>query len=316
MTKEDTEMPFLTYRSLDRRNFIRASSAAVAGSLIPGQQARAAKPQEPETVRTRLLSGCCAYCYGKELGSGQMTMEDFIHKSVELGVNGVDMTVYWLKSTEPRYLAHLRHLAYENAMPFSGAACRASVLQATGAARAAALEDTKKWVDVTNMLGASHLRIFAGRLHGATARQGIAWSVEVMKAACDYSGERGITLGLENHTGITEEADALLEIIHGVDSPYGRINLDITNFKAGPDEEQYRQIEACIPFASHAHIRDFFEQNHHPVDLDRVWRLFAKAGYKGYMSAEYEGKEDPTVGVPRLVDEIKTLCVKYSSCMT
>jgi hypothetical protein len=50
-----------------------------------------------------------------------------------------------------------------------------------------------------------------------------------------------------------------------------------------------------------------------PIDLDRVWRMFAKAGYRGYMSAEYEGEEDPMTGVPKLIGRIKTLCKKYST---
>jgi hypothetical protein len=32
------------------------------------------------------------------------------------------------------------------------------------------------------------------------------------------------------------------------------------------------------------------EDNKGPIDLDRVWRSFAQGGYKGYMSAEYEGE--------------------------
>jgi len=44
-----------------------------------------------------------------------------------------------------------------------------------------------------------------------------------------------------------------------------------------------------------------------------VWRLFAKGGYKGYMSAEYEADEDPMTGVPKLLDTIKTLCRQYST---
>ena len=75
----------------------------------------------------------------------------------------------------------------------------------------------------------------------------------------------------------------------------------------------YRQIEACAPFATHTHIRDRFGDNHHPIDLDRVWQIFAKAGYRGYMSAEYEGEEDSMTGVPKLIDTIKTLCKKYST---
>ena len=66
----------------------------------------------PIASRPRLLVGCCAYSYRPYLEKKQMTMEDFILKAVELGIQGVDITTYWLTSTEPGYLAGLRHLAY------------------------------------------------------------------------------------------------------------------------------------------------------------------------------------------------------------
>jgi len=61
------------------------------------------------------------------------------------------------------------------------------------------------------------------------------------------------------------------------------------------------------------HIRDVFGETKGPIDLDRVWGIFAQGGYKGYMSAEYEGEEDPMTGVPKLVEKIKDLCKKYST---
>ena len=307
--------------TIPRRRFLGAAGAAVAvGSRLfgtersegtPGHSSGSApvEPKEP-----RLLAGCCAYSYRKYLEHGPMTMEDFILKGAELGLQGVDLTAYYLKSTDPAYLAGLRHVAFKNGMPFSGAGCGSSMVQADKARRARVLDDIKKWVDVTDRLGAAHLRIFAGELPpGATVAQGVEWSVEIMKPACDYAGKKGITLGVEDHGGITQKADTTLEILHRVNSLYAGVNLDISNFVADTDEDHYRQIEACAPYATHTHIRDRFGDNHHPIDLDRVWQIFAKAGYRGYMSAEYEGEEDSMTGVPKLIDTIKTLCKKYST---
>src|SRR5260370_40123822 len=112
-------------------------------------------------------------------------MEDFIAKAVELRVDGVDMTVYLLKSTEPGYLANLRHLARKNGIAFSGAACGSNMVEADAAKRIQALEDIKKWIEATDRLGASHLRVFAGKLPaGATTDQAVGWDVEVRNAAC------------------------------------------------------------------------------------------------------------------------------------
>ena len=96
-----------------------------------------------------------------------MTLEDFISKAVELKLDGVDMTAYYLKSTEPEYLDGLRHLAYKNAMPFSGSACGVSMVHASPAQRADSLNQIKQWVDVTDRLGASLSGFSPGSCHPA-----------------------------------------------------------------------------------------------------------------------------------------------------
>jgi sugar phosphate isomerase/epimerase len=302
-----------------RRQFLKAAGLmALAGaelSLPRALHAADSALEKKTQSEARLLPGCCAYSYLKYLDNHQMTMEDFILKGVELGVTGVDMTAYWLTSTDPAYLTNLRHLAFKNGLPFSGAACGASMVEADAAKRAQAVEEIKKWVDATECLGASHLRIFAGRLpKGVALDQAIGWTVEALKRSCDYSGKKGITLGVEDHDGITQTADVCLEIMQRVDSPYAGINLDISHFITSPGHDAYSQIEACVPYATHTHIHDEFDGGA-PIDLDRVWSIFAKAGYKGYMSAEYEGegKEDAMTAVPKFINEIRALCKKYST---
>ena len=86
---------------MKRREFMKTASLA-AVSL------RAGFGSAPAARQPRFLSGCCAYSYGSYLKKGQMTMEDFILKAVELGVQGVDITTYWLASTDPGYLTKLR----------------------------------------------------------------------------------------------------------------------------------------------------------------------------------------------------------------
>jgi sugar phosphate isomerase/epimerase len=301
--------------SIARRKFLVVGAAtfgAMAWNDAPSISMPTAVPQT--TGEPRLFPGCCAYSYLKHFKAGTMTMEDFIHKTVDLKSHGADLTTYWLKSTEPEYLISLRHLAFKNGVPFSGIAIRTEMCQSTRAGRAEQLRAIQDWVDAAEWLGTSHVRVFGGSIPaGATEKQGVEWTAETMKPACDYSAKRGITLGIESHHGITARAATILEVIHAVDSPYAGINLDISNFEATTDEDMYSDIQACLPFATHAHIRDVFTTTKRPIDLDRVWRLFAKSGYKGYMSAEYEGEEDPMTGVPKLMGKIKTLCRKYST---
>jgi hypothetical protein len=52
-----------------------------------------------------------------------------------------------------------------------------------------------------------------------------------------------------------------------------------------------KRIEACVPYATASHIRDVFEENKGPIDLDWGWGIFAQGGYTGYMSTGYEAEE-------------------------
>ncbi|QNI37358.1 sugar phosphate isomerase/epimerase family protein [Edaphobacter albus] len=299
---------------LARRQFLKTVSASLfAGGLMQPVTTQAQSTSDAgETAKTaRLFSGCCAYTYRHAFANGSLTLESFIQKAVDLHLNGVDMTVYYMKSTDPGYIENLRYLGYKNGVPFSGAACGASLVQADAAKRAEALADVKKWIDVTERLGASHLRVFAGKLpSSASMKDAITWVVDGMKAASDYSGKKGIVLGLEDHDGVSQTADVCLEIMHRVNSKYVGINIDISHFVPTKEQDSYAQIAACIPYATHTHIRNTFDDGS-PIDMDRVWKMFADAGYKGYMS--YEGEEKSLTGIPTQIAEIQRLCKKYST---
>jgi hypothetical protein len=66
-----------------RRQFLKVAGAGVAGSTglgmlkSPKLWAASAETNPYESKLPRLFSGCCAYSYGPDLKSGQMTYEDF-----------------------------------------------------------------------------------------------------------------------------------------------------------------------------------------------------------------------------------------------
>ena len=96
-----------------------------------------------------------------------------------------------------------------------------------------------------------------------------------------------------------------------------RLTPDATWTSATFRKTLTRRWKSLIPYATHTHIRDFYGGARRlPLDLDRMWQMFAKGGYQGFMSVEYEGEEDAMTGVPKLVEEVKMLCKKYSSGLT
>jgi sugar phosphate isomerase/epimerase len=71
----------------------------------------------------------------------------------------------------------------------------------------------------------------------------------------------------------------------------------------------------CIPYAVNSqykvNIRD--DGGREKSDWDRITKMFADAGYKGYISLEYEAEEDAFTAVPRHLKTMRELARKYSS---
>ena len=75
-----------------RRRFLQAAGALAAGWAAPSEATAAVLGGAEGAGQARLLAGCCARSYDQYMKSGQMTLEDFIYKGVELRLDGIDMT--------------------------------------------------------------------------------------------------------------------------------------------------------------------------------------------------------------------------------
>jgi sugar phosphate isomerase/epimerase len=282
---------------MKRRQF----PAAAAAALLALRQSAAAA-QQP-----RLRTAICAYSFRKQLQSKSMRYEDLVPLAVETGADGLDLTVYWFPSTEDEFLLPLRRLAYRNAVELYSISVRTDLCKPPGAARDAQAAELRKWVDVAHKLGASHIRVFGGNVpKGSTEDQAAGWVIEMLKQAADYSGRHGVILGLENHGGITEKASTILKIVKAADTPWVGINLDTGNFNG----DAYRQIEMCLPHAVNAQFKTNIREQKGastPADWQRLVRMFADSGYRGYFALEYEDKEDATEAVPPLTRKLTDL---------
>jgi L-ribulose-5-phosphate 3-epimerase len=304
---------------LNRRRFLGAAgttavaalAAATPSTLFAGQ---APGPAPAPSGKARFRTGLVAYSYRLAFEAKTMTYEDLIRIAVDTGTDGIDMTVYWLPRTSDDYLLPLRRLAYRNRVEIYSIGTRVRLAQPAGPLQDKELADLRKWVDVAERLGATHVRVFSGsKPDGATMEQALAMASETLKRGAEYAGSRGIILGLEDDGGLTDFAKETIQIVKGANSPWAGMNLDIGNFRA-PDV--YGQIEMSIPYAVSTHVKTEMAlddgKTRGPFDWDRVFTMFAAKGFRGYMGLEYEAAEDPVVAVPRYLRTLKTLASKYS----
>ncbi|MEZ5353597.1 MAG: sugar phosphate isomerase/epimerase family protein [Bryobacteraceae bacterium] len=305
-------MPTNTF---DRRRFLQTLSAAPIA--IPGAAGVAASvavsaAHAAEKRKARLRTAICAYSFRDALAKKTLTYEDLIPMAVENDVDGLDLTVYWFPSTESSFLMPLRRMAYQNGVELYSISVRTNMCQPTADLRKKEFSTLRKWVDVAHELGAGHIRVFGGTVpKGETEDHAATWVVDILNYAAEYAGSKGIVLGLENHGGITAKADRIVDIVKQVNSPWVAVNLDTGNF----DADAYEQIAKILPYAANVQFKTEIRVEggkRVPADWDRLTKMLADGGYRGYLALEYEGQGDARAAVPPLLTELNRLAHKYS----
>jgi len=306
---------------MNRRQLLKAFPAfAVAASAANAAtaSAQAVSPQVPPTppaYKGRLRPGVVAMSLRPQLESSQMTYEDVIRFIADLGLEGLDMTGYWvppmlrfppgIPSTQISdmvrqtpanpsrlWLSSLRTTAYKNGVHVYSVGSPVKMAQKTPDLRAKEVAFGKKWIDIADHVGAGHVRVFGGGItQGATEAQAVDWAVEVYKPLLDYAAARGILVGLEDDDDLTRTSEQLLTILKKVNHPFARINLDCGNFR----KDGYNECERCAPYAAATHVKINMttpEGKREPADWVRLFGLLTNAGYRGYVSIEVESNDN------------------------
>lgn len=284
-----------------------AGASAAVPALVSGAPAKAGG-------RARLKSAICAYSFRDPLAKKAMTYDDLVKLAVDTDVDGLDLTVYWFPNpVTDEFLLPLKALAYRNGVEIYSISVRSDMCRPTGDQREKEYQELRKWVDVAAKLGAGHIRVFGGVVpKGETEDHAAEWVIEVLKKSAAYAGSKGVILGLENHGGITSRAERIVQIVKAVNSPWVGVNLDTGNF----DRDAYQQLPSIVPYAVNVQFKVDIKTEggkKENADWDRLTKMLAEGGYKGYLALEYEEKGDPRTAVPPLLKKLNQLCRKYSA---
>lgn len=313
--------------TVTRRDFIKLSTAAgLAATAAPLASFAAPAATHPfkRTGKPRLLLSLAAYSFrenfpvsrGKpnpNVPAGRATdMFKFIDYCAAHGCDGAEVTSYFVDEQTDAYMIKLRRHAYLRGIAISGTAIGNNFSLPKGPRLDEQIADTKKWIDRALLMGAPHIRVFAGNIPKDAPKdftRAVADKVVIgaLEECADYAGKRGIFLGLENHDSIGTSA-ALLEMVKAVNNPWLGINLDSGNFRSA---DPYKDFAECIPYTLNVqykvelHIGTGTAKQ--PADFKRFTQLLRDGGYQGWVALEYEAKEDSAVAVPRYLKQMKEL---------
>lgn len=312
--------------AVTRRNFFKLTSAAALATTIAPSSPLAASASGQDgfkrTGKPRLKLSLAAYSFranfpvmrGKRnstLPADKATdMFRFIDYCAAHGCDGTELTSYFFEDETESYLLRLKRHAYLRGIAVSGTAIGNNFSLPKGPRLDGEIAATKQWIDRALLLGAPHIRVFAGNvpkdMQNFTRAQADRNVIEALQACAEYAASRGIFLGLENHDSIGSAA-TLIPMVKAVNSPWVGINLDSGNFRTA---DPYRDFAECVPYALNVQLKVEIQgdkpDSKKEADLKRFVKILRDGGYQGWVALEYEAKEDPATAVPRLLRELQS----------
>lgn len=295
---------------LSRRELLTNGLAVTAAAGLGTTPRALADEPSYKSGKYRFRLSMAAYSYRAYLGGGAdkatMTIEEFIDLCAKLELDAVELTSYYIYKSGKDYMHELKARAFRKGLTISGTSVGNNFCLPPGEALDKQLADLRTWVDNAVEMGAPHIRVFAGKPSGPDKRdQDFQHLVAALKQALEYAGSRGVFLGIENHGYLTENAEDVLKIVEAVPSPWLGINLDTGNFKV----HGYEDIEKTVSKAVNCQIKTMINDggSRKPADFARIFAILRKADYRGIVALEYEDKEDPKTGVPKIIDRLREL---------
>lgn len=308
--------------SQSRRSFLSHLSVATTATglttLLANPQPTAAADPPVRPGKPLMKLSLAAYSFNRlfarrgtpeQIAEAQMSLEKFIDYCAEQQLPAAELTGYYFpKDITTAYLLNIRQQAHRLGISISGTAIGNDFCLPEGPARDQQLADCRNWIDYAAIMGAPAIRIFAGRVpKGDSEEAAIQRCIEGINQSLTYAAEKGVFLALENHGGITATPEQMLKIIDGVQSsPWFGVNFDSGNFST---DDPYRDLAKIAPYAVNAQIKVAMkspEGKKYPADLPRVIGILKDAGYRGFVTLEFE-EANPFEEIPGYLAKLREL---------
>ena len=309
---------------LNRRTFLTSTALAASSAAFSIQNSEAA-----ESKKSRIKLGISTYSYW-HFRPPKVSIETVIEKSAEIGVSGVDILHRQMDIEEKApfdaagrvYCNKLKRHAFTHGIDLICVSTHQNFVSPKPEVITENVEHTKKCIEIAYQFGVPCIRINTGRwntvdfdtlmanrgiepiLAGHTEEEGFKWCIDGIQRCLAKAEECGVTLALENHWGLARTPEGLLRIVTAINSPWLGVLMDTGNFLENP----YPKLEQIAPKTVFVQAKTYQGGGEwYTLDLDykQVAKILANVNYAGYVSLEFEGKENPDVAVPKSIEALR-----------
>jgi L-ribulose-5-phosphate 3-epimerase len=312
-----------------RRRFLAASAVTAAAAALRGrlraladEASTAGIPAPPAPLRP-VRFGVSTYSFW-QFRAEPAPIERCIDDAARMGFDGVEILQVQMAGDESNgRLQKLKRQAHSLGLALCGFSTHQGFVSPDPAVRQENIDKTLHSIDLAQRLGIPTMRVNTGRwgtsknfdelmanrgieprLPGHTDEEAFAWVIESLEQCLPRAEECGVVLGLENHWGLGRTAAGVMRIVEAIDSPWLRVTLDTGNFL----DDIYPQLERIVPAACLVQAKTYHGGGKWytlEIDYARVAKILRAVGYQGWVSLEFEGKDDPAVAVPKSLTMLK-----------
>jgi sugar phosphate isomerase/epimerase len=292
-------------------------AALVQAPLVQAQETQRPAPETKAGPRAGNRLAVSTYSFWQFRNRDLRDIETCIDLAGEWGFDGVELLHRQFQSEDKGYLQKLKRRAFVNGLDLCGFSTHQGFLSPDQATRQRNIDNTIHQIELAYDLGIPTMRVNTGTWgtsrnfdelmknrgiepprEGHTEEEGFGWVIASLEKCLPAAEKCGVLLGLENHWGLGRTPEGVLRIVNAIKSPWLQVTADTGNFL----EDPYDKLAMLAPQTVLVQAKTYYGGGlWYALDLDypRIAKIFRDANYRGYVSLEFEGREDPRIAIPK-----------------
>ncbi len=302
--------------TVSRRALLAAGAVACLAPQLPAN--------DPPAVRKRRTPiGVSTYSFWQFKNAELRDVEACIDMAAEMGFDAVEILHRQMTDESNAALQKIKRRAFVNGLSLCGFSTHQSFLYPNKEERQKNIDLTIRQIELAYAMGIPTMRVNTGTwrtsksfdelmknkgieppIAGHTDEEGFGWAIEGLTACLKTAEKCGVTMGLENHWGLGRTPEGVLRIVDAIKSPWLQVTLDTGNFL----EDPYDKLKMLAPKTVLLQAKTYYGGGTWytlELDYDRISKIMKDAKFNGYVSLEFEGKDDAKTAIPKSLELLR-----------
>jgi hydroxypyruvate isomerase len=149
----------------------------------------------------------------------------------------------------------------------------------------------RKWVDIAHYLGCHAVRTNCRATKDADKSEALKWAAESYNILLEYAKPANISIVIENHGGVSNDADWMVSLMKKVNNPSFGTYPDWR--RPMDDFDNYTYLKKTLPYAKGMSYRN------QPTEelTEKMIKLSKEGGYHGWYGIESTGRDEIKKGI-------------------